>query len=158
MWKLNVAECFCALVVGEECPITGVHIFFWSQLLHCVMWFRIEDIGLGLGFGDQFKENDERSRGFMSGLSGRSFYVVGVWSSWEKESDPLCLEESTYPAVGTLEGKWNFEDVHGYYGKNLLVCPTPLCFSVQLIRMKGLVGICLSSSIWESFQHVWTIA
>jgi hypothetical protein len=37
MWKLNVAECFCFLVVGEECPITGVHIFFWSQLLHCVM-------------------------------------------------------------------------------------------------------------------------
>jgi hypothetical protein len=24
--------------------------------------------------------------------------------------------------------------------------------------MKGLVGICLSSSIWESFQHVWTVA
>jgi hypothetical protein len=58
MWKLNVAECFCALVVGEECPITGVHLFFGESFTP--LCYVIQDRRLGLGFRDQFKENDER--------------------------------------------------------------------------------------------------
>ncbi len=108
------------------------YLFFWSQLLHCVMWFSIEDIGLGLGFRDQFKENDERSKGFMSGLSGRFFYVVGGLELLRERIRSSMFRREHLPCCGNSGGKMEFwgctwvlwKEFVGMSNPFLFLCPT----------------------------------
>jgi hypothetical protein len=93
------------------------------------------------GFYEQFKWHVLLHCGFLELLRE----IIRSFMS-QREHLPWC---------GNSEEKMGFwESTHGCYGNNLLFYPILFYFFVQLLKVNDLVGIWLSSRIWEFFYEL----